>query len=117
MIADTRVYGGKPQLIHIDDGQRAVMGVRIAEHLERRMRDEYQGERTPAQRVDQDLCPGCYMVAGFNMMLTLADANNQSRTELARSMRNAFDLLLKNPEMGLTEEITVLLDPCDIEEA
>ena len=110
-----RVYGGNPNLIHIDDGERALMGVRIAEHLERRMREEYKGERTPAQRVDQKLCPGCYMIAGFNMMLTLADANGQCRAELARSMMKAFETLAKNPEMGLTEEIIIQLDPCDDE--
>jgi hypothetical protein len=108
-----RVYGGDPNLIHIDDGRRADMGLRLAELLDCRMRTEYKGDRTIEQRVDQPLCPGCYMIAGFNMLLTLADENGQTRTELARSMRNAFDALLKNPEMGLTEEITVMLDPCD----
>lgn len=110
---DGRVYGGDKNLIHIDDGERAVMGVRVAEHLERRMREEYKGERTPDERVMQALCPGCYMIAGFNMMLTLADANGQSRRELALSMRTAFDKLLASPEMGLTEEIEVFLDPCE----
>lgn len=107
-----RIYGGNPELIHIDDGKRADMGLRIAELLEERMRSEYSGERTMVQRIMQKLCPGCYMIAGFNMLVTLADANGQSRTELARSMRNAFDRLLCDPEAGLTEEIEVLLDPC-----
>src|SRR5688572_17757371 len=93
-----RVYGGDPNLIHINDGERADMGLRMAEHLDRRMRDEYKGERTLDQRVDQPLCPGCYMIAMFNMAITLADENGQSRTELARSMRNAFEKLLCNPE-------------------
>ena len=110
---DGRVYGGDPNLIHIDDGRRADMGLRLAELLSERMRKEYSGERSLEQRADQPLCPGCFMIAGFNMLLTLADENGQSRSELARSMRNAFDALLKNPDMGLTEEIEVMLDPCD----
>lgn len=111
---DGRVYGGNPNLIHVKDGQRADMGLRIAEHLTRRMHEEYADQRTPEQLVDQLLCPGCYMIVAFNMLLTLADANKQRRTELARSMRNAFDALLKDPEAGLTEEMVVLLDPCDV---
>jgi hypothetical protein len=110
---DGRVYGGDPDLIHVDDGARADMGLRLAERLEGMMRTEYSGERTPDQRVMQKLCPGCYMIVAFDMLLTLADANGQSRTELARSMRNAFDNLLANPSQGLTEEIEVLLDPCE----
>ena len=49
----------------------------------------------------------------FDMLLTLADENGQSRTELARCMINAFTKLLNNPDGGLTEEIDVLLDPED----
>jgi hypothetical protein len=109
-----RVYGGDPNLIHIEDGKRGDMGWRIAEHLNRRMRENYTGHRTTEQLVDQKLCPGCYMIAGFNMLLVLAQENGQSPTELARSMRNAFDSLLQNPEQGLTEEIEILLDPCNV---
>lgn len=114
MGTNDRVYGGDANLIHIDDGKRADMGIRLAELLEERMRKEYSGERTIDERIDQNLCPGCFMIAGFNMLVTLADANGQSRTELARSMRNAFDQLLCNPEAGLTEEIEILLDPCPV---
>lgn len=110
---ETRVYGGNPNLIHIDDGQRADMGIRLAELLETRMRNEYTGERSNAQRVDQNLCPGCYMIAVVNMAITLADANGQSRKELARCLKNAFAKLEANPEQGLSEEIEILLDPCD----
>ena len=110
---DGRVYGGDPNLIHIDDGRRADMGLRLAEHLDMRMRMEYSGERTLEQKVDQALCPGCYMIAAFNMLLTLADENKQSRTSMARTMIGAFEKLLENPEQGLTEEIEVMLDPCD----
>jgi hypothetical protein len=113
MDVETRVYGGNPNLIHIDDGARKDMGLRMAEHLERRMRDEYSGERTPAQRVDQNLCPGCYMIAVVNMAITLADANGQSRRQLARCLANAFQKLANDPEAGLSEEIEILLDPCD----
>lgn len=110
---DGRVYGGDPTKIHIDDGRRADMGLRIAEHLTRRMREEYSGERTLDERMDQQLCPGCYMIAAFNMLLVLAQENGQSRTELANSMIGAFTKLRDDPNAGLTEEIEIMLDPCD----
>lgn len=111
--SDGRVYGGDANLIHIDDGKRAEMGQDMASLLDGNMRAAYTGPRTNEELMNQALCPGCYMIAGFNMLLELADRNGQSRTELARSMRNAFDNLLNNPEQGLTEEIVVLLDPCE----
>lgn len=113
---DGRVYGGDPSLIHVKDKTRAEMGRRLAGSLDDEMR--YQafqgGMRTQAEAFGenrQKLCPGCYMVVGYDMLLQLADANGQSRTELARSMIGAFQKLLDNPELGLTEEIEVLLDP------
>lgn len=111
---DGRVYGGNPNVIHIDDGKRAEMGEVLAVGLESMMRQNYQGPRTNEQRQTQPLCPGCFMIAGFNMLLVLADKNGQSRTELARTMRNAFDQLLQNPEAGLTEEMEIVMDPCDV---
>lgn len=108
-----RVYGGNPNLIHIDDGTRAEFGHDMAGQMDGMMRERYTGERTEYQLVTQRLCPGCYMIGAFNMLLTLADGNGQSRLELARSMKAAFEALEANPEMGLTEEIIVKLDPCD----
>lgn len=108
-----RVYGGDPTRIHIDDGKRADVGLRIAERLDNIMRCEYTGPRTLDERIMQPLCPGCYMIALVNAAITLADANGQSRTEMARTMRNAFHALMENPDKGMSEEIEIMLDPCD----
>lgn len=111
MKTETRVYGGDPNLIHVPDGTRAELGRAAALWLERAMRMGAEN-RTLSERAMQRLCAGCFMVVGFDMLVTLADDNGQSRTELARCMMNAFQKLLDNPENGMTEEITVLLDPC-----
>lgn len=105
-----RVYGGNPNLLHVADGTRADLGHLMAAFMEGYIR-EHAENRTDRQKELQKLCPGCYMVVAFNMLLVLARDNNQSTTELARCMRNAFDRLLANPNSGLTEEIEVLLDP------
>lgn len=107
-----RVYGGNPNLLHVPDGTRANLGHLLAAFLEGQMRTNAEN-RTEREKETQLLCPGCYMVVGFDMMIVLADENGQSRKELARCMMNAFKRLYDNPDGGLTEEITVLLDPED----
>ncbi|MCR5870655.1 MULTISPECIES: hypothetical protein [unclassified Sphingomonas] len=106
-----RVYGGDPNLIHVPDGKRADLGKALATDLDHLMRVGARG-RTLHQASTQPLCPGCYMIVGFDMLVTLADRNGQSRTELANSMIRAFEHLRDNPEgPGLVEEIAVVLDP------
>lgn len=109
---DGRVYGGDPSLIHVLDGMREAMGRDLAMMLDMLMRFRAEG-RSVDQKIVQKLCPGCYMIVAFDMLIALADDNGQSRTELARCMGNAFSQLLNNPDSGMTEEIYVLLDPCD----
>lgn len=107
-----RVYGGNPKLLHVKDGTRAALGVFMAGELDQAMGALAFEDGADASFVaDAPLCPGCYMVVGFDMLLHLADQNNQSRTELARTMIGAFQKLLDDPSSGLTEEIEVLLDP------
>lgn len=112
-----RVYGGDPGLIHVPDGKRADLGKALATDLDRLMRVGAQG-RTLHEASTQPLCPGCYMVVGFDMLVTLADRNGQSRVELANSMIRAFEKLRDDPHgEGLIEEIIVELDPEEIEYA
>jgi hypothetical protein len=54
------------------------------------------------------------MIALFNAAIHMADANGQSRTELARTMSHAFNRLAAEPESGLSEEIKVILDGDDV---
>src|ERR1044072_9106005 len=97
---DGRVYGGDPNLIHVSDGQRANAGRKMAQVLDELMRERAEN-RTAEQRATQKLCPGCYMIVTFDMLLTLADQNGQPRRELALSMIGAFSKLLEVPEEGL----------------
>lgn len=110
---DKMRYTGDPNRIHIKDGERGELGHDLAGVLDEQMRLRYTGERTEYQLLTQMLCPGCFMIAGFNMLLTLADGNGVPRSELAHFMGLAFEQLKANPEMGLTEAIEDLLDPCD----
>jgi len=106
-----RVYGGDPNLIHVPDGQRTHIGYLLEAFLSGTMRQGAEN-RTDRERETQNLCPGCYMVVGFDMLVALADNNGQSRKELARSMRDAFQHLLDCPDDGCIEEIHIELDPC-----
>lgn len=105
-----RVYGGDCDLIHVPDGQRGRLGKLVASFISTTMR-LLTVDRTDTQRDTQLLCPGCFMIVGFNAMLALADANGQPRRELAKSMIGAFQLLLDNPDQPPLEEINVALDP------
>ncbi len=102
---DNRIYGGDPKYVHIPDGQRKAVGANISRLLDREMRSRARAS------YDTPLCPGCYMVALVNAAVLLADANGQSRSELGRSMSQAFAKLAADPAKGLTEEIEVILDP------
>lgn len=114
---DGRVYGGDCDLIHVADGKRAFAGRKMAELMDEWMRSRVaeSGARTVEQLWGDDaqaLCPGCYMIVGFNMLLTLAKRNGQSVQELGRTMSAAF---AKLAECGDTdeciEEIAVIVDP------
>lgn len=109
---DGRVYGGDCNLIHVADGKRAQFGKALAETLDHRMRTaaEAEGRRTYQEAEDQDLCPGCYMIVGFNMLVALAQRNGQSIEELGRTMARAFAELEAKGEAFDMEEITVMLD-------
>lgn len=111
---DGMVYRGDPDLIHVSDGQRAAAGRSVARFIDETMRRHAEG-RTEEQRYRQALCPGCYMVVLYNAALTLAGSNGQSTRELALTMSVAFAKLAEAPELGLTEEIEVMLDPCERE--
>lgn len=106
----TEIYRGAPNLIHVQDGQRAALGREVAHHIDVMIRSQAVG-REPHQLVSQNLCPGCYMVVGFNAMVELAQQNGQSLTELANSMIGAFQQL-RDQGIEAREDIEVQLDPC-----
>ena len=107
-----RVYGGDCELVHIEDGMRQLMGDKIAYDLDTRMRRQARlnGSRTAEQAYQQNLCPGCYMIAAFNMLVTLARQNGQDMRELGLSMAEAFGRLADGTLSEGMEEIDVILD-------
>ncbi len=109
-----RVYGGAETLIHIRDGQRDKVGRLLAEAYDDYARREafMDGRRTHEKSYLQELCPGCYMVVGFNMMVSLAQMSKQDLKELGRCMANAFEQLAETGEVSeeARQHITVLLD-------
>lgn len=111
---DGRVYGGDCDLIHIADGNRQMVGQALARELDWRMRldAEARGSRSEQEADTQKLCPGCYMIAGFHMLVHLARQNGQSTAELGASMALAFQALRDGRMMG--EEIEVILDPAEV---
>lgn len=122
---DGRVYGGDPNLIHVDDGRRAEVGRWLAHELDTQMRNTELARRLLRGEPDEPaaeaartmpLCPGCFMVVLFNAARELAIANGQPLSELGRSMAAAFEKLATNPEA--IESIEVMLDaePCPVRE-
>ena len=106
---DGRVYGGDCNLIHVKDGKRAAAGRAMARELDKLMR-QHAEDRTEEQKRTQLLCPGCFMVVGFNMLTELARRNGQPLSELAHSMADAFQKLADGGPDAI-EEIVVWLDP------
>lgn len=113
---DKMVYRGDCDLVHIADGQRVVMGQRLADTLDFWMRRE--ADPNSNWMKPTPLCPGCYMVAGFDMLVALAEQNGQSLSELGRTMAAAFRELEECKDYGLAcrESIRVLIDPDDAAE-
>lgn len=116
-----RVYGGDCNLIHVADGKRVEVGEDVAAFVDRLMRRKAysEGRRTYGQTFGgfaeevQQLCPGCYMIVGFNMLVSLAEHNDQDLIELGRTMAAAFTKLADQVESGQgvhIEEITVEMD-------
>jgi len=110
-----RVYGGDCKLVHVADKERTQMGEYVAVEMEDLIRDAAykNGSRTWNQSRTQRLCPGCYMVVGFNALVTLANDNRQSLRELGLSMAKAFTKLAECPPDQMEqciEEIQVVLD-------
>lgn len=115
-----RVYGGACDLIHVADGQRAKVGKLLAVVLDDVMRKDAhkRGDRSFVESHQQQLCPGCYMIVGLDMLVELARANGQPLTELANSMAAAFTYIANafdadDYDAALTEEIAVILDKED----
>lgn len=112
---DGRVYGGDCDLIHVEDGQRQNMGKEMAFFLDATMRERavMRGARGEQEAAKQDLCPGCYMIVGYNALIELAEQNGQSKRELGMSMATVFKALAEGIEFN-HEEIAVILDPEEV---
>jgi hypothetical protein len=90
-----RVYGGDTGLVHIPDGERATFGIELAGDLDAMMRENAENREFEELWGEnrQSLCPGCYMVAGYNMLTELARQNGQDLKELGAAMSAAFKAL------------------------
>jgi hypothetical protein len=116
---ETRVYGGDCGLIHVPDGSRGAFAADLAGHLDSMMRAVATREAwrrgdskalliDTGDKLDTDsLCPGCYMVVGYDMLVHLARVNGQDVGELARTMIHEFQRLLADPSRPLVEHVQV----------
>lgn len=112
----SQVYRNRQEYVHIEDGKRAAVGRAYSVYLTNEIRDAafLQGNLDAYRN---PLCPGCYMVAVFNLALELARMNGQSLTELGNSLGNAFYQLAQDGAYAESiESIEVQLDsdPCPI---
>lgn len=86
------VYRGDPNYTHIEDGKRVEMGKIMAGLMEASIRTDAWSRGAPS---DKKVCPGCYMTAGYNMLVALARESDQDMNELADTMIAAFKALKK----------------------
>lgn len=117
---ETRIYGGDCGLIHIPDGERGQVAAELGARLDRIMRatatrEAYRAgnlDRLIDDKLDTDtLCPGCYMVAGYDMLVHLARVNGQDVRELAATMIHEFTKLYNEPDRPLVEHVEVQREP------
>lgn len=121
----SQVYRGNPDLVHVQDGQRALIGSKLADHLDFAVRrnalDATDDYGVMGDILKNPLCPGCYMVVLFNAAIATARRNGQSLSELGNSLGNAFLELARTATADVgyqadarIEEIEVRLDsdPC-----
>lgn len=112
----SQVYRGKQEYVHIEDGKRATLGRQYSVYLAQEIRDA-AFKLGNLEAYNNPLCPGCYMVAVFNLAIELARMNGQSLTELGNSLGDAFKQLASDGAYAESiESIEVRLDssPCNI---
>lgn len=80
---------------------RSGLDSRVADFIEVQMRLGAEG-RTDDERSTQDLCPGCFMVVGFNALVDLADRFGQTRRERDLTMADAFLKLAEGDDSAST---------------
>jgi hypothetical protein len=115
------IYAGDPRLIHIANGQRAEVGELTSLFMERVIRYEAHksGARPFETSRDLTLCPGCYMMAAFDMLIALAQRNGQPLEELGSVMSQAFKTLQVAATYGesydslLRDKIDAIVDPVE----
>lgn len=108
--SDGRVYGGDVGLVHIEDGKRKNLGNDVANYLDAEMRLRAKRLGNVVNK-SMPICPGCGMIALFNASIIMAKENGMPVTELANTMKLAYEKLAASPGDGLTEEIEIVLDP------
>lgn len=101
-----RVYGGDPGLTHIPDGERAALGRGMAREMELAIRNA-AGIYPWRSEYARPLCPGCYMVALYNMAVELARVNGQSYRELGDTLAAKFRDLARTGDPTPIEHIEV----------
>lgn len=102
---DGRTYGGDPNLVHIPDHHRKDLARAVADTLASEMRFSAKVNNTKS---DGDLCPGCYMIAVFDMAIHLAKDTGQDVRELGHTLSKAFADLAAKGEYTLTEEMLII---------
>lgn len=91
-----KVYWQDDNLVHVED-QWQDYGHRMAAKLEIAMRDANGIEGWEGFEM-KPLCPACYMLIGYNMLVALAQRNGQRLVELKESMSRLFsDMDLNSP--------------------
>lgn len=82
-------YRADPEMVHVRDGYRHVVGASMARRLDTEMR---YGRWAGAEIADakKSLCPGCYQTVIFNMATELARNNGQDLRELGLTLGRAF---------------------------
>ena len=89
-----KVYWQDEAFVHIED-EWIGMGARMASSMEIKMRD-FNG--MAGWEGMKPLCPACYMLTGYNMLVLMAMKNGQSLEELQASMIGLFESMdMQNP--------------------
>lgn len=106
------IYRGRPDRVHIHDGFRADVGKDVARFIGETMRADaiQDGLETATSQADKALCPGCYMTVLVNAARELARANNQTLSELGRTLAYEFHRF-EHGDPGPKEEVEVQVDP------
>lgn len=99
-----KVYLHDEQFVHVEN-QWIEMGGRMVDKMELMMRawNGNEGWETDKAGYIKPLCPACYMLIAYNMLVELAERNGQDLQELKESMAKLFN------EMDKTKPYTTVM--------